>query len=114
MRFVDKRWALLPVRLMIGFGFAAHGYAKLTRGPDKFAIILEALGLPQPHLMAWMTTLLELVGGVSVMAGAFVVPVTVPLSVVMMTARGSSSVWVFIHQTKIHHGCGGRIWSRRI
>lgn len=86
MKHLDKQWALLPLRLIIGFGFAAHGYAKLSRGPDKFAIILEGIGIPQPHLMAWITTLLELVGGVSVMAGVFVVPLALPLTAVMMLA----------------------------
>src|SRR5690349_15461110 len=79
-------WALLPLRLMIGFGFAAHGYAKLHRGPDKFAVILASLGVPQPHLTAWVTALLEFFGGISLMAGAFVLPLTVPLAVIMLTA----------------------------
>ena len=86
MKHLDKQWALLPLRLMIGFGFAAHGYAKLSRGPDKFAIILEGIGIPLPHAVAWITTVLELVGGLSVMAGAFVVPLTLPLTVVMTAA----------------------------
>ena len=55
----DGGWRLLPLRLMIGFGFVAHGYAKLARGPDAFATILTSLGVPQPELMAWVTTLLE-------------------------------------------------------
>ena len=79
-------WALLPLRLVVGFGFAAHGLAKLSRGPESFAVILTALGVPAPHLMAWTTTLLELAGGIAVMAGAFVAPLSVPLSVVMLTA----------------------------
>lgn len=36
--------------------------------------------------MAWVTTLLELVGGLAIMAGAFVLPLTLPLAVVMLTA----------------------------
>lgn len=74
----EQGWALLPLRLMIGFGFAAHGYAKLSRGPASFATILTAIGVPQPHLMAWVTSLLELIGGISLMAGAFVVPLSLP------------------------------------
>ena len=35
-RFSKQGWAVLPLRLMIGFGFAAHGYAKLSRGPAGF------------------------------------------------------------------------------
>ena len=85
-RVSEKGWALLPLRLMTGFGFAAHGYAKLSRGPENFATILASIGVPQPHLMAWLTSLLEFVGGISVMAGAFVVPLTLPLSVIMLTA----------------------------
>ena len=86
MKLVEKQWALLPLRLIIGFGFAAHGYAKLSRGPGKFAIILESIGIPLPHVMAWITALLEFVGGLSVMAGAFVVPLTWPLAIVMLMA----------------------------
>ena len=81
-----NRWALLPLRLMIGFGFAAHGLAKLGRGPEKFAVILGAMGIPAPHLMAWVTSLLELLGGLGLMAGLGVVPLTLPLAVVMLTA----------------------------
>lgn len=85
----EKGWALLPLRLIIGFGFAAHGYAKLSRGPENFATILTAIGVPQPHLMAWVTSLLELIGGISLMAGAFVVPLSLPLAVIMLTAMFS-------------------------
>jgi putative oxidoreductase len=80
------RWALLPVRLVVGFGFAAHGLTKLGRGPEKFAVILQALGVPAPHVAAWATSLLELAGGLCMMAGLAVVPLAVPLAVVMLTA----------------------------
>ncbi len=82
----EKDWARLPLRLMIGFGFAAHGYAKLSRGPENFAAILTTIGVPLPHLTAWVTSLLEFIGGVSVMAGAFVLPLSLPLAIVMLTA----------------------------
>jgi putative oxidoreductase len=79
-------WALLPLRLVIGFGFAAHGYAKLARGPAAFAAILSAIGIPAPGLTAWVTSLLELGGGIAIMLGAAVLPVSLPLIVVMVTA----------------------------
>jgi putative oxidoreductase len=85
-RMLRQGWALLPLRLLIGFGFAAHGLAKLGRGPEQFAAALAALGMPAAQLAAWATTLLELVGGISVMAGAFVAPLSVPLAIVMLTA----------------------------
>lgn len=84
-----RGWALVPLRLMIGFGFAAHGYAKLSRGPEKFATILDAIGVPQPLIVAWVTSLLEFIGGIAIMLGAFVVPLSVPLAIVMLTAMFS-------------------------
>jgi putative oxidoreductase len=79
-------WPLLPLRLVIGFGFAAHGYAKLARGPSAFASVVAALGFPAPHLTAWATALLELAGGVLLMAGAFVAPLALPLGAVIAVA----------------------------
>jgi putative oxidoreductase len=82
----SERWAVVPLRLLIGYGFAVHGYAKLVRGPAAFADILTAMGVPAPVPMAWLTALLELVGGLSVMVGAAVATVSIPLMVVMATA----------------------------
>src|SRR6478735_571089 len=85
-RLESGGWPLLPLRLLIGYGFAAHGYAKLTRGPANFAAILSALGVPLPTPIAWATTLLELLGGVALMLGAAVALLSVPLVIVMLTA----------------------------
>lgn len=87
--FTAKGWALLPLQLLTGFGFAAHGYAKLSRGPGQFASILAAIGVPLPHAAAWVTSLLEFFGGVSIMAGAFVALLSLPLIVIMLTAMFS-------------------------
>ena len=86
MNKLASGFALLPLRLMVGFGFAAHGWAKLSRGPENFATILAAIGVPQPHLAAWLTSLLEFAGGISLMLGAFVLPLSLPLAAVMLTA----------------------------
>ena len=63
-----------------------HGYAKFMRGPDAFAYILHGLGVPGPHLMAWLTILTELLGGLAVLLGAFVTLVSVPMAVVLLAA----------------------------
>src|SRR5580692_10679337 len=49
------RWAPIPLRLIVGYGFMQHGFAKLSKGPDAFAGILRAMGVPSPHFMAWAT-----------------------------------------------------------
>jgi putative oxidoreductase len=85
-RSTTDGWPLLPLRLITGFGFAAHGYAKLARGPEHFATILAAIGIPAAPSMAWVTSWLELLGGIALMLGAAVRPLSVPLAAVMATA----------------------------
>lgn len=79
-------WTALPLRLAVGYGFVAHGWAKLSRGPDSFGIILGTLGVPLPDLAAWLTTLVELAGGAAVIAGIFLPLVSLPLAIVLLTA----------------------------
>src|SRR5262250_1459036 len=50
-------WAPIPLRLVVGYGFMEHGYAKLARGSEAFAAILHAMNVPAPHFMAWLTML---------------------------------------------------------
>lgn len=83
---LESRWAPLPIRLIVGYGFAQHGYAKLSRGPDAFAAILQAMGVPSPHLMAWLTILTELLGGIAILLGAFVAIASIPMVCVMLVA----------------------------
>src|SRR5262245_1219098 len=71
-RFPIARWVPIPLRFIVGYGFMAHGFAKLSRGPEAFAVILHAIGTPMPHFMAWVTILAELLGGLAVLLGAFV------------------------------------------
>jgi putative oxidoreductase len=79
-------WAPIPLRLIVGYGFMEHGFAKLSRGPEAFAGILHTMGVPAPHLMAWLTILTELIGGVAVLLGAFVLLVSVPMAAVLFVA----------------------------
>ena len=81
-----NQWPILPLRLIIGFGFMAHGWAKWSRGPEKFGELLQQIGLPFPGFTAWVVTLLELFGGLAILAGAFVAIVSVPLMMSMLVA----------------------------
>jgi len=90
-----KPVALLLLRLAIGFGFLAHGYAKLHRGPDKFAALLTFLGVPFPHFTAWFVTAVEIAGGIALMLGAFVLSLSIPLIILHLVALST------IH---IHYG----------
>jgi putative oxidoreductase len=85
-RFPVTRWAPIPIRLIVGYGFLEHGLAKLTKGPDNFANILQAIGVPAPHIMAWLTVLVEIFGGLAVILGAFVALASLPMAAVLLTA----------------------------
>jgi len=80
------RWSALPLRLIVGYGFMEHGYAKLVHGPERFVAILHTLGVPAPELMGWATIMVELLGGLAVLLGAFVPVASVPMSCVLLTA----------------------------
>jgi len=80
------RWAPVPLRLIVGYGFMEHGFAKLARGLDAFPTILQALGVPLPHLMGWLTILVEIVGGLAVLLGALVPLASIPMAAVLLVA----------------------------
>src|SRR6516165_879077 len=84
--FAIKRWPLVPLRLIVGFGFMEHGFAKLAKGPDAFANILQAMGVPGAHFMAWSTVLVEILGGLAVILGAFVTLASLPMAAVLLVA----------------------------
>jgi putative oxidoreductase len=76
----------LPLRLVVGYGFMEHGYAKLERGPDSFTAILRAIGTPAPELLAWATICVELLGGLAVLLGFFIPLASIPMAVVLLFA----------------------------
>jgi putative oxidoreductase len=109
-------WAAIPLRLIVGYGFMAHGYAKLARGPESFAAILGAIGMPAPLLLAWGTVVVELLGGLAILAGAFVALASVPMAIVLLVAiftvhlpNGFSSIKLqsFATATGAHFGQPG-------
>ena len=80
------RWAPVPLRLIVGYGFMQHGFAKLSKGPEAFAAVLHAMGVPAPHLMAWLTILTELFGGLAVLLGVLVPLASLPMAAVLLVA----------------------------
>src|SRR6185437_6317568 len=78
--------APLFLRLAIGSGFVAHGWAKLVRGPEHFADMLKSLHVPFPQVMAWVSAGTELLGGIALLAGLLVSMVSIPLICTMLVA----------------------------
>jgi putative oxidoreductase len=86
VRLLTARWSPIPLRLIVGFGFMQHGFAKLSRGVDAFVAILQAMYVPSPHVMAWLVILTELIGGLMVFVGAFVALASVPMIATLLVA----------------------------
>jgi putative oxidoreductase len=80
------QWAVLPLRLVVGYGFFAHGAVKWSRGPAGFAKLLQQVGVPLPLPTAYLVTLLEVFGGLALLLGAFVALVSIPLVASMLVA----------------------------
>jgi putative oxidoreductase len=76
----------MPLRIVVGYGFMAHGYAKVMNGPDHFATSLHALGVPAAPIMAWATIVFELLGGLAILVGAWIPLVSLPLAAILLVA----------------------------
>ena len=62
-------FAPVIVRVIVGVIMVAHGWDKLQGGVDGFGGMLEGLGVPAPGMMAWVVTVIELVGGAALILG---------------------------------------------
>ena len=78
--------APLFLRLIIGFGYMAHGWAKLSRGPAGFEKLLIHTGVPFPHFTSWLVPFTELFGGLAILLGAFVTVISIPLIITQLVA----------------------------
>jgi putative oxidoreductase len=83
---VPAGWYAVPLRLIVGLGFVEHGYAKLSRGADAFIAILHAIGVPFPDLLGWATIVVEIIGGLLILFGAFVPVAALPMIIVLLVA----------------------------
>ncbi len=84
-------WAPTILRVTVGLGFFMHGIAKLSKGPEGFAKLLEHIGAPAPEFMAWIAIIVEIIGGAGLILGVFVSILSIPLIITMLTA------WFTIH-----------------
>jgi len=83
---VPASWYAIPLRLVVGYGFIQHGYAKLARGPEDFIGLLHAMGLPTSFLLGWLTIIVELLGGLMILVGALIPLATLPMMIVLFVA----------------------------
>lgn len=81
-----KQLSPLFLRIIIGFGFITHGWAKLSRGTAGFEKLLIQTRVPLPHITSWLVPFVELFGGLAILIGAFVLLISIPLIGTMLAA----------------------------
>lgn len=81
-----QQWGPLILRLVIGYGFIVHGWAKLSKGPAGFEKLLTQTGVPLPHFSSWMAPLVEIFGGLAMILGFFTSISAIPLIFTMLVA----------------------------
>jgi putative oxidoreductase len=84
---VLQRWALVPLRVVVGLVFLMHGGQKLFGfGLSGTADIMGKLGIPLPSLAAAIVIAAELVGGLAILAGLYTRWAGVVLAIEMLVA----------------------------
>lgn len=77
-------WSILILRLILGFSFVVHGWSKFSGGIENIAGWFDSIGLP--GVLAYAVALLEVVGGLALMAGLFTRVLSFLFIIVMMVA----------------------------
>lgn len=81
-----SNFAPFLLRLIIGFGFMAHGWAKISRGTGGLEKLFNQISVPFPHFTATIFPYIELFGGIFILLGLFVVITAIPLVISMLVA----------------------------
>lgn len=81
-----QQLAPLILRLIIGYGFMVHGWAKLSNSSAGFEKLLTQTGVPFPHITSWIVPLAEMLGGLAIFSGFFIRITAIPLIFTMLVA----------------------------
>lgn len=81
----NKDIALLLLRLGVGIIFIVAGWGKIT-GIEGTQAFFGDIGIPLSGLMAWVVAIVEFVGGILVLAGAYIRIPAILLAIIMVVA----------------------------
>jgi len=102
---MNTKWAAyapLPLRLILGFGMLYHGIPKFGAAHEMTTGMFKMAGIPAPSLMVYVSGLVEVLGGLALIAGAFVALASIPLIINMLVALFTVHLpngFSFIHVT---------------
>ncbi len=93
-RGVNPDLGLTILRVVLGVIFIAHGAPSIFGGMEGTIALLESQGIPIPTVTAWFISLLGFVGGMCLIAGFLVTPISLLLIVYMMLGI------IFVHAAR--------------
>lgn len=83
----NKDLGLALLRVIVGLVFLAHGYQKLfVWGIGGVTGAFTQMGIPAPHLSAYLATFAELFGGIALLLGLFTRLAAIPVAFTMLVA----------------------------
>jgi putative oxidoreductase len=59
------------IRVAVGWNLVVHGWGKIARGVSSVAPAFSQMGFEPGLLWAWLSTVLELAGGICILLGLF-------------------------------------------
>jgi putative oxidoreductase len=62
-------YGLMILRVVLGIAFLIHGWSKFSGGVDGVAGFFTSLNIPAPDLVAYIVSIVELVGGALLIVG---------------------------------------------
>ncbi|MEK6932798.1 MAG: DoxX family protein [Nanoarchaeota archaeon] len=83
---MNKNYAALPLRLILGLVFTVHGYSKLFGGIPGTTEFFSGLGIPLAGFFAYAVSIVEFFGGIALILGFFVGIVSILLAIDMLVA----------------------------
>jgi putative oxidoreductase len=83
----NKDLGLTFLRVVVGLVFLAHGYQKLfVWGIGGVTGTFAQMGIPAPHLSAYLATSAEFFGGLALLFGLFTRVAAIPVAITMLVA----------------------------
>jgi putative oxidoreductase len=83
----NKDLGLTLLRVVVGLVFLAHGYQKLfVWGIGGVTAAFTQIGIPAPHLSAYLASFAEFFGGIALLLGLFTRLAAIPVAVNMVVA----------------------------
>lgn len=82
----DRNLGLLILRVFLGAALLTHGWAKMFGGLESYAQTMAHLGLPAPHVMAFLSAFAESFAALLLIVGFLTRPAALMVVVNMLVA----------------------------